>query len=65
MNSLKLQIEKWLSVDSSMIESKKDLEKLAFLLLILGVCLLGGLSDFSSWLAILICIYVTYLNWKS
>ncbi len=76
---LKLKIEEWLSevskTDPHLLQLKKDLEKLAFILPVAGllVALLpvlifpsleGLFSEFFRALAISICLFVTYLNWK-
>lgn len=60
LDYLKLKIEKWLSVNSNL----KLLNKLAFILIITAYFLPGGLSELFIWLAILIAVFLTYLNYR-
>ncbi|KJS73331.1 MAG: hypothetical protein JL56_11525 [Desulfotomaculum sp. BICA1-6] len=60
IDDIKLKTEKWLSVNSNI----KLLNKLAFLLIIAAYFLPGGISDFLFWTAILIAVFLTYLNYK-
>jgi hypothetical protein len=60
----KVIIDEWLSVNSNIIQLKSRLNKIAFLLIIVAYLLPGGLSEFLFWLAILIAIFLTYLNYK-
>jgi len=55
---------KWLSVNSNVISLKKDLNKIAFLLIVAAGLLSGSLSELLFWIAILIAIFLTYLNYK-
>ncbi|MGI6554636.1 MAG: hypothetical protein ACOX2P_04560 [Bacillota bacterium] len=77
---LKLKIQEWLAEvnksDPHLLQLKKELEKLAFLLcfagfipalvfsLVLGKSFGEFIGELFGAVAIGICIFVTYLNWK-
>ena len=63
-DDIKLKIWEWLSVSSNLNQLKKLLTKIAFFLLIATYFLTSELSEFLFWLAILILLFLTYLNYK-
>ncbi len=66
LDHIKLRIMGWLSVNSNLIQLKKPLNKVAFILIIVAYLLPSPvwLSDLLFWLAITIAIFLTYLEYK-
>ncbi|TEB05499.1 hypothetical protein Psch_02540 [Pelotomaculum schinkii] len=66
LDDIKLKIQEWLSVNSNLIQLKKLLNKVAFILIIAAYLLPlpVWLSDLLFWLAISIAIFLTYLEYK-
>ncbi|KJS13634.1 MAG: hypothetical protein VR67_03250 [Peptococcaceae bacterium BRH_c8a] len=66
LNLFKVKIEKWLLANPNKTELKKHLNKVAFILIIAAYLLPAPvwLSELLFWLAILIAIFGTFLNYK-
>ncbi len=64
LDDMKLKFTEWLSVNSNLVQFKKQLTKTAFILFLTAGLLPVSFSEMLFWLAVFIAIFHTYLEYK-